>query len=152
MGFLLDLGIEKPAYVKAEPTPETDLSAEHQALGMMISSSPLSFFTERISELKALSIDEASKKDRFRVAGVLKAVRSITNKSGNRMAFIEIYDDLNEMSFVCFKETYDESYIYLKEDAPLIIDGYLGKKGYVADKIQPLGEWYEKENHNHRWK
>ncbi len=140
MSALLDIGIEKPTMANAEATPATDLEAELAALGIMISSSPLSLYESEIKERGALSINDASQKDSFKVAGVLKSVRSITSKSGHRMAFIDIYDDLADMSLVCFNETYDEAYIYLKENAPLIISGHLGKKGFVADKIEPLGE------------
>ncbi len=140
MSVLLDIGIEKPAMVKADITPEVDLNAELAALGIMISSSPLSLYENEIKETKALSIEEALKLDRFKVAGILKSVRSFTDKGGRRMAFIDIYDDLGEMDFVCFNETYDNAYPYLKENAPLLIDGYRGKKGFVADKIEPLGE------------
>ncbi len=140
MGLLLDIGIEKPAIKVLEDTPRIDLNAEYEALGIMISSSPLSFYKKKIEELNALPICDCLNKKEFKVAGVLKSVRSITNKKGNRMAFIDIFDDLNEMNFVLFNETYSESYRYLKEDAPLVVKGHKGQKGFVADKIVPLGD------------
>lgn len=140
MSALFDLGIEKPAIVSSKRSLQTDLDAEYKALGLTVSGSLLSLYEEEIKAKGAIPLEEAAKKERFLTSGVLKSVRAITTKKGAKMAFIEIFDDISEMSLVCFSETYDEAYPYLKEDNVLLVEGYLGQKGFVASKISPLGE------------
>ncbi len=140
MSILLNLGIEKPAMEIRDEEKEIDLKAEYEALGIVISSSPLSFYEEKIKSLGAKPLSECLNEREFLTYGIIKDFRSITNKKGERMAFIDIIDEVNEMSLVIFSEVYDKAYPYLKKDAPIVIKGYKGQKGYVADEIRPLSE------------
>jgi DNA polymerase-3 subunit alpha len=140
---LLDIGIEKPALVSAPTDLRSDLNAEYEALGFMVSGSPLSLFKE---ELEAKHIVPLSKigetQGSFVTAGIVKNVRAIVTRKGSQMAFLEIYDEVTEASFVLFSESYAASYAALKEDAIVLVTARKDLRkddSYLADKVERLG-------------
>jgi len=137
--MLLDFGFEKPAIVEADPTPQSDLQAEYDALGMMVSGSPLQFYQEEIAAHGAVPIGEALKKRSFVTAGIVKAVRTIVTRKGRQMTFIDLYDDLDEMSLVMWDEEYAKSFGAIKKDKLIILKGHLGERGFVADEAKEIG-------------
>jgi DNA polymerase-3 subunit alpha len=119
---LLALGIEKPAMVQSEDDPRTNLEAEYEALGMMVSGSPLSFYADKLKARKITPLAELDlAKGEVETAGIVKSIRAITTRNGKQMAFLELYDDVSEASFVLFSEAYASCYSVLKADAAVIV-------------------------------
>jgi DNA polymerase-3 subunit alpha len=98
---LLSLGIEKPMMVTTPDDPRANLEAEYEALGMMVSGSPLSFYKDELSKIKLVPLGELENTNGdVQTAGVVKAIRAIVTRKGSQMAFLDLYDDVSEQSFV----------------------------------------------------
>ncbi|MCQ2799905.1 MAG: DNA polymerase III subunit alpha [Bacilli bacterium] len=144
--FLLDLGIEKPLIEDRDDDPQINLAAEYEALGIMVSGSPLSFYEAKLKEINALPLgDISSASGSFVTAGIVKSIRAINTKTGKKMAFMELYDDLNEGSFIIFDEVFNNNFVLLKSDAPLYIKAHLDSRrkdetSYVVEEVHNLGE------------
>ena len=86
---LLDLHMPKPQITPLPDDLLENLNAEHDALGLMISGSPLSLHKAALSTLNALPLSEiATGQGTFTVAGIIKSLRVITTKRGQPMAFM----------------------------------------------------------------
>lgn len=139
---LLSLGIEKPALTTRDPTPREDLEGEYEALGIMVSGSPLSFYKEEIKakNIQSLASLEEGKRN-FLVAGIIKSIRPIVTKKGTKMCFMELYDEISDASFILWSEAYLSSFSALKEEGIVYVEGYKDDRGgYIATKVAPLGE------------
>nr|MCR5693125.1 DNA polymerase III subunit alpha [Bacilli bacterium] len=69
---LLDLGVPKPEIEKREDDLKTNLAAEYEALGIMVSGSRLSFIEDKLKAAKACSLSEISgKTGSFLTAGII---------------------------------------------------------------------------------
>lgn len=140
--ILLELGIAKPEMKMMKDDKLSDLEAEKEVLGMMVSGSPLSLHKEAIEEKKAKTLTELSESNNeLTVACIIKSVRAIKTKSGKKMAFMEAYDDLMEMSFVIFSEVYNSCYPLLKNDSLVFLRAHkdVRKEGsYIVDGVEPI--------------
>lgn len=141
---LFSLGVEKPSYPEASVDILYDLEKEKEALGIMISGSPLSQYRLEAEGKGGKSLSETEGQKRFVTYGLVKSVRSFINRSGKQMAFLDLYDEYEERSFTVFSECYENAYRYLKVDKPLLVkaraDEFKGTTSYTAEEIKPLGE------------
>ena len=139
---LLDLHMPKPQITPLPDDLLENLNAEHDALGLMISGSPLSLHKAALSTLNALPLSEiATGQGTFTVAGIIKSLRVITTKRGQPMAFMSLYDDTSEADFIIFSEEYNASYSALKTEAAVAVKCHkdLRKEGaYLADSVTLL--------------
>lgn len=144
--LLLSLSLEKPVMPEVKDEQEENLALEYEALGMMISGSPLSAYHKRLMEEGALPLDRIEERSgSFQAAAIVKSCRSIITKKGERMAFLELYDESAEMEFVVFPSVYETCFSYLKNDALVFFAAHLDKKRegtFVIDRLEPLGEHY----------
>ena len=141
--ILLSLGIEKPRMVEAQDDMRKNLDAEYEALGMMVSGSPLSLYKDRLKSLGAVPLrDLPSQTGQFLTAGIVKNVRSIRTRKGDQMAFMDLYDDVAEASFTVFSDVYSKSFMALKSDAIILVRGRKSDRrdGYIADEVSGLEE------------
>lgn len=141
---LLAIGIEKPAMVASQDDLRIALSAEYEALGIMVSGSPLSFYAAKLKE-RAITplgeIDEAM--GEITTAGIVKSLRAITTRKGSQMAFLELYDEVSERSFILFSEAYAACYSLLKTDAIVVIQCHKDNRqegSYLVDGATSVGE------------
>mgnify|MGYP002524286487 FL=1 len=141
---LLDIGLEKPMMVQAKDDMAINLASEYEALGLMISGSPLSLYKDEITAKEATPLSEiSSKSGDIWTYGIVKSMRAITTRKGTKMAFLEVYDEISELSAVLFSEAYNEYFPLLKTDALvyLLLRKDKFKDGsYVVLKVEPLGE------------
>ena len=142
--LLEKLAMEKPALREAASDKREDLDAEYAALGLMVSGSPLSFYKERIQMEKAIPLSEIGEVSGFfKTAGIVKDVRAIVTRKGSQMAFLELYDDVTDQSFVLFSEAYAKCYGALKDDAIVIVTAHkdMRKDGsYLVEDAVRLGD------------
>lgn len=143
--FLLDLGLPKPEIENVLDDKKTNLEREYEALGIMISDSILSAYKERLEEEKIVPLSEIDEGNaRIKTAGVIKNIHPIRTKTNKNMAYIQLFDDVTEKEFTMFPETYEKTYVYLKENAPIIIichkNSYRGEVSFVIDEVSLLGD------------
>ena len=141
---LLAIGLEKPAMVDSPDDPRINLDAEYEALGMMVSGSPLSFYKATLASRHLVSLsDLPDSVGEVETAGVVKEIRAITTRKGTQMAFLTLYDDVTEVSFVLFSEAYSRCYSVLKADKVVIVKCHKDQRkedSYLVDEATALGD------------
>ncbi len=141
--FLVDLGISKPMIEEVNDDQKVNLEREYEATGIMISSSPLSLFDSELKRYKAKPLSLLDETNSPLICGgIVKSIRSIKTKSGKKMAFLALYDDMSEKEFVVFPETYEKTYHFLKKDAAILIRAHRDSKkenSYILDNAALLG-------------
>ena len=141
--FLVDLGIPKPLIEENIDDLAINLQREYEATGIMLSSSPLAIYQKELERYKAKPLSSLDETDASLIsAGIVKSIRSIRTKSGNKMAFIVLYDDASEKEFVIFPRVFETIYHFLKKDAALLIQGRRDNKkegSYIIEKAALLG-------------
>ena len=113
---LFPMEIEKPEIIEIKENKMLDLQLEREAIGMMVSGSPLESKRETIERLSLSplsSLEEGAKEGK--VAAIISAVKTIITKRGAKMAFVRVYDDTSEKEFTLFESAYNLSYAALKE-------------------------------------
>ena len=80
--IVIDISLlPKPNIRKAEKDLLTDLNLEYDALGYMISGSPLSLYQDKINNIEITNIiDLQNVRKKVNIVGVIKNVKIITNK------------------------------------------------------------------------
>lgn len=139
---LFPLEFEKPEIIEIEENRLIDLAQEKEALGIMVSGSPLEGKKERIEELKLLPLSclQEEKKE-GRLAAIVNSIKTIVTKQGKKMAFLRVYDDTSEAEFTLFSEAYDASYPALNEGNLVIVDFAEDERNpgkYLASKVETL--------------
>ncbi|MDO5330238.1 MAG: DNA polymerase III subunit alpha [Bacillota bacterium] len=139
---LLDFDIPKPILVEARGDKMVDLEAEKEALGLMISGSPLSLVGEALKDIDYVPLSELKEAgDRFQTVGAIKNIRTITTKNGKTMAFLGLYDDTGEADFTLWSEVYDECYSFLVKDRVVLVEGRVDQRRedtYIANTISEI--------------
>ncbi len=124
--MIIDISMfPKPALQKTDDDELFNLNKEFDALGLMISGSPLQIYKNKLKNIKPISISDLSESSgSIKVACILRNIKTIKTKKGQPMAFANIYDDSGEMEITIFTDIYQKSYDVLKKNMPLLIDGY----------------------------
>ena len=139
--MLLGLNFPRPEIPYVNEDIMSDLLYERDAVGLMISGSPLQNRREeiqkqglhRLSELPDMGMEAT-------YAGVVATSKTIVTKKGTRMAFITLYDEATSVEVAMFAEAYDQAYPYLK-DGTLVkarIHKNRARDGFTATSISPL--------------
>lgn len=117
--------LPKPTIIKTEDDLLDNLNREFNALGLMVSGSPLDAYQSKIKNLKAIKLDQisASTGD-VKVVAIVKGIKKITTKKKTQMAYVTVYDDTSEMELTVFPEAYAKSISSLKKNNIVVINGY----------------------------
>ena len=125
-----------------EDKPMDNLSYENEALGIMLSSNPLDYKKEQLDKLGIKSINEASRYQIVKIAGVIKDVKRIKTKKGDQMAIVKIFDQTDDLDVTVFPKTYDIVKGYLVKNNIVIITGRFDNRreeeSFIADNIEKL--------------
>ena len=124
--FANDLNfLPKPQYQRTDDDLLDNLNREFNALGLMVSGSPLDAYQSKIKNLKAIKLDQisASTGD-IKVVAIIKGIKKITTKKKTQMAYVTVYDDSSEMELTVFPEAYAKSVSALKKNNIVVINGY----------------------------
>jgi DNA polymerase-3 subunit alpha len=139
---LFELNIPKPVLKDVPNDVMENLEAEKEALGIMISGSPLSFYENEISKINYTPLGEIdTESGDFLTIGAVKSIRTITTKKGSTMAFLGVYDDTKEADFTLFSEAYDAAYPLLKKDNVLLLKGHKDTRRedtYILDSASAI--------------
>lgn len=117
--------LPKPTLVRVDDDKLGDLNREFNALGLMVSGSPLDAYKDKIKALKAVKLDQVSNTaGDIKVVGIVKTVKKVTTKTKKQMAFVTIYDDSLEMELTVFADAFAKSFSSLKKNNIVVVDGY----------------------------
>ncbi|MCI1245203.1 MAG: DNA polymerase III subunit alpha [Bacilli bacterium] len=140
--LLEGLGIEKPAIRPFQENKREDLDAEYAALGMMVSGSPLSFYKPEIEREDCVPLGKIGEREGlFKTVGIVKEMRAIVTRKGTQMAFLELYDETSEASFVLFSEAYAKCFAQIEEDKIVIVTAHRDmrrKDAFLVEDAQRL--------------
>ena len=128
---------------KTEEWPQKELlKYEKDFLGFYFSGHPMDKFRklwEKSTNLDLSNIDRATNKKKYRLLGMIKSVRSLITKKGDKMAFAVLEDYRGSIEAVIFPKTYAETAHMLNIDEVLGIEGKFdnsrGKPSLQIDKI-----------------
>jgi DNA polymerase-3 subunit alpha len=130
--------------------PEWDrmqlLGNEKETLGFYVTGHPLGEYRAVIaSRTNATTERLASLPDKstVRLAAIVTAVKQISTKSGDRMAFVTLEDLEGTVEAVAFPEVYKASQAHLAKDSPVLVKGQVDVTDeqnvkLLLSEIQPL--------------
>ncbi len=125
--------------------PEQLLAYEKEVLGFYLSGHPLNRYQAQALRAGAIGIgDLGSREEGSRVSlfGLPGAVKEISTKNGDRMAFLTLEDANGAIEVTIFPETYRNSVAHLRSGQPIVVRGKLeasdeGRK-ILAEEIRPI--------------
>jgi len=141
-------------YLEIDEWSDNELLAyEKETLGFYITSHPLApykEFIERYTNTDSARISSQKNEKGVRIGGMVRSIKEISTKKGDRMAFVTLEDLQGTVEIVVFSDLYKEVSNLLKSDEPLFVTGSLGrgdeeKVKIIASKIRPLGEIMSKK-------
>ena len=143
----LDLGVSAliaPYLVRDYDDPLENLDREYEALGIMLSNSPLHYKADILRAKNIDSIVDAKETKSAKIAGLVRSVKTISTKKGATMAFVKLADETDEIELTVFSDEYVKS-IALLEKNKLIIANIKAEKrndsiDYICNQIEPLEE------------
>ncbi|MBP5216766.1 MAG: DNA polymerase III subunit alpha, partial [Bacilli bacterium] len=119
---LFELEIPKPILVDVPNRPAENLLSEKEALGVMISGSPLTLHQDGLRNQDYLPLAEVPDANgSLWTAGAVKSLRTITAKNKRTMAFLIVYDDIAELEITVFSDEYDSYFPLLQKDNVLLL-------------------------------
>ncbi len=106
------------------------LQWERELLGLFLSQNPIHIYEAYIEQyatpIKQLS--EEKNKDQVIVGGSLTAIREVTTKNNQKMAFVSIEDKSGELEVVVFPRVYQKNNSILERDRVLLIAGNISQR------------------------
>ena len=129
---------------KAETNKKQELAWEKELLGLYLSDHPLKEYTDLLaktaSTISSLNIESVGKT--FRVGGIIQAVKKITTKSNQTMAFAQFEDLSGMIELVIFPNTYKDNQKLWESDTMLLVEGKINDKDgtlkFLVDRAWPL--------------
>ena len=122
------------------------LRGEKETLGLYISGHPLQACIKEMKTVGAVPIDHLSlsEKNSVVVVGMMMGMRTITTRSGKRMAILSLEDQTGKIDVTLFSDLYQQVTADLNDHAILVIrgtvdrDDYTGGQKMVADMLLTL--------------
>ena len=151
-----DQGLEMAMPDIPEFTRRELMAMEKETTGLYLSGHPMDEYRDLVRRAKAAPIgtilaDFAREsgpqtyrdEQRVVVAGVVEAARTKTTKNNTLMAYVTLEDDTGSMELLVFARTLGESGSYIREGAPLLVQGRLSVRDEKApqllvDTLRPL--------------
>ncbi len=134
----------KPYLVEDNDDPIENLDKEYEALGIMLSNSPLHYKADILRAKKIVSITDAKERKTAKIAGLVRSVKTIQTKKGGTMAFVKLADEVDEIELTVFSDLYVKSISLLEKNKLIIADIRSEKRNddidYICANIEPLEE------------
>ena len=140
-------GLSKPTTAQEEtmyafaPLKEWDLQTklekEKEVIGLYISARPLDGYRKQFEWLGITPFKEATEPGSFIVGcGILKSMREITTKKGDKMAFVQLEDYDSKAELVIFPKVYQKCAELLKNHTIFVIKGVVDATSERLCKIK----------------
>ncbi len=120
---------------------EKKLDQEKEFLGIYISGHPLEIYEKKIRILTNSNCDNVFKKKNIRnksLAGVVISKKEHITKRNNKMAFLTIEDQLDQLDVVVFPDVYNIIDFPLEKGNRIIVNGYCQNDSFIVKNIIPL--------------
>ncbi len=130
--------------------PEWDrlqlLATEKETLGFYITGHPLAEHRGLLAKYATTPAEELSNlqdKATVRVGAIVTAVKEISTKSGDRMAFVTLEDLTGSVEAVVFPDVYRSSMLHLAKDSAVLVKGQVdlaedGAAKLLVSEVRPL--------------
>jgi len=130
--------------------PEWDrlqlLATEKETLGFYITGHPLAEHRGLLAKYATTPAEELSTlqdKATVRVGAIVTAVKEISTKSGDRMAFVTLEDLTGSIEAVVFPDVYRSSMLHLAKDSAVLVKGQVdlaedGAAKLLVSEVRPL--------------
>lgn len=96
--------------IECEDDPLERINNEYEALGIMLSDSPLNYLDDLVDKTSITSIESLKTEKESIIVGIVRSVKTIVVKNGKDkgkpMAFITIYDETDEIDCTFFPSLY----------------------------------------------
>lgn len=126
--------------------PLLNLNLEYETLGIMLSDNPLKYKQDLLDKYHVISTVEAKNSfGKVSVAGIVSQVKIIKSRKNNTtMAFIKLFDELDEIEITVFSRIYEQCFSIIEKNNILLVKGRYDRKqdkeSFVADEITLLEE------------
>jgi DNA polymerase III subunit alpha len=151
-----DTGETGEESLPVEEVPEwnaaTRLEYERELLGFYFSGHPLDDFRDEWKERTTINLgrlDSATIGETVQVVGLLRTLRTVITKKGDRMAFGLVEDYRGEVEMVAFPETYSTNLEALQVNRIIGCVGKLERRKdavqLVLEEVRPLDELAERD-------
>jgi DNA polymerase-3 subunit alpha len=122
------------------------LTAEKETLGFYITGHPLSEHRATLDKYATAtteSLPSLPDKSTARLGAIVTAVKEISTKSGDRMAFVTLEDLNGTVESVVFPDVYRSSMLHLAKDSAVLVKGQvdIGEDGVaklLVSEVRPL--------------
>ncbi|MFX3623930.1 MAG: DNA polymerase III subunit alpha [Ectobacillus sp.] len=149
--FLDEDLVPKPNYAPVQEMPMVEkLKLEKEMLGLYVSSYPAYAYEDFVRDLNIPKLSEAIAGHRLiRSVVFIAEAKVVRTKKLQKMAFLTICDEQDEMEAVVFPETYIHFSEHIKEDCVVLLEGSISmrndQKQWIVSGIYPLDsiEQYE---------
>ncbi len=112
---------------EADPWAEHDrLAGEYATLGFYVSGHPLSKYSGRLRELRAVSLGAVEGRrsgEEIAIAGIVVAIRQMRSRRGARWAILSLQDETGMVDVLVFPESFSKLEPVLKNGAMLFLRG-----------------------------
>lgn len=123
-------------YTDASDDLDMRLQLERDAIGVILSDSPLKKYEEKLQNIKISQYYDLKENETANILVLFRNVKKITTKTNKSMCFIEAYDDYDDIDITVFSDSY-EKYIdvinKLKKNDVILVNGKLSKNYKTQD-------------------
>ena len=134
-----------------KPNPAAKLAWERELLGIYLTEHPLDDYREYLSNsTKPISkLSEVKADQKVQIAGMITDIRSITTKSGVKMAFVILEDLTESIELVLFPKAYKDYFAILQKDKVFKVSGTVNERNselkFAVENVSEISR-YELEN------
>ncbi|RBW71480.1 DNA polymerase III subunit alpha [Bacillus taeanensis] len=137
---------EVPPFQKSE-----QLLLEKEVLGFYLSGHPIQQYKEILTAYQRTVLEDLKEnrnKKSIRTAGLVVNVKEVKTKKGEKMAFLTLSDETEEVEVVVFSPLYQQKKHLFQTNTLLFLEGIIEQKAYhvkvIANKAIALEELYQK--------
>jgi DNA polymerase-3 subunit alpha len=115
------------------------LSGEKESLGFYFSNHPLKPYEHLIRQLTpydSQNLKETDASEEVTIAGTVNALKEITTKRGDRMAYLTLEDTKGIVEIIVFPDLFAKDFLTIKSGKPIMISGSLEKTEDGNPKIR----------------
>lgn len=142
-GLLEDFGLTFHE-INCIDDPLEKINNEFNALGVMISDSPLNYIKNDINEKDITQIEDLKVNKTSNIVGLIRSIKTIVVKNGKEkgkpMAFITLFDESDEIDCTFFSSLYTEFQLSLKTNDIVLLTGYKeirnNRASFIVNKCQ----------------
>lgn len=135
-------------YIEAEEYPKPQILAyEKESLGLYLSGHPLDRYRGEFSYLASSTIRDLRPlgKQSVKIAGIIRSIRVMPTKRGDRMAFVGVDDGTGLIDLAIFPEGYESYREILIKDKVVIVDGEVSTDAYSGGYRMSANKVYSLE-------